>query len=807
MVELSGVPGTHPYLITLYVNGNPSAVAVTIAADGTTGVDTDSVDVSAGDYVYLKCTRPDGDPANTPSARWSILWTGDTANESIIMGGAQGVVDATAYAPISNGAYYSNATEALTCQCIPTGGTLKSLYVRLATDPGAAPDAYTFTLRKAGDTTLTCTITADNTTGNDTAHTVAVVAGDLVDMAIVPVETPATASYVAWGMVFAATTDGESLILGGNTDSPSNSATQYANLQTGIIGAGWQNTEAQQGGQAHASNAILRNFYVALQNAPDVGNTFTFTVRKTGPASTDLVIAITGAATTGSDTAHTYTMADYDDMAIMSVPDSTPTTGCVYWGLVCYIAESEAYTYSATVKIASTLTTARLLTLGRSVSSALGAKAASSKGMGKSSAISLGIVATGTRTLGLVRSAAVKLGTKATAARALALSRSKSVSVGAKVAGSRLIGVTRTAAVSSGIVAVGAYLNMIVKAATVAIGAVVTASRALGLTRAASLAIGAKAAQHYASTRYEYLNTGDTGASSLYTTNWRGQTFTPSAGHTVTSVKLLIYRTGNPGTFTVSIRGTAAGVPSGADLCSGTTDGDALSLDGAGEWKEITFGSGTPLTAGTMYAIVARSAGADSSNSVCWRLDSTSPTYDGTVVTSSNSGSSWSIASGSDYMFEEWAQYLTFGPKLALLRSGSVASGIVGAGNRVASAIRSASVSVGSSVTASRAFAGLRSASLSVGASVTSTAVKALTRTAAISSGIVATASKGIGKTASIALGIVAVGSKATGTFSVAYQAIAVKLNVHAISSALNARAATIKQNVKAIGIKLRTRV
>lgn len=471
-------------------------------------------------------------------------------------------------------------------------------------------------------------------------------------------------------------------------------------------------------------------------------------------------------------------------------------------------ASTTDYVRSVSVTIASKVTTARALTIGRSVSPMIGVKATSSKGIGKSSAISLGIVATASRVLGMARAAAVVLGSKVTAARALALSRSKSVSVGAKVAGSRGISLTRMAAVSTGIVAMGTYLNMIVKAATVAIGSVVTASRALGLTRAASLAIGTKAAQHYASTMHEHYNTGDIGASSLYTTNWRGQTFTPSAGHTVTSVKLLIYRTGNPGTFTVSIRGTAAGVPSGADLCSGTTDGDALSLDGAGEWKEITFGTGTPLSAGTIYAIVARSAGADSFNSVCWRVDSSSPTYsNGTAVTSSNSGSAWTIAAGSDYMFEEWAQYLTFGPKLSLLRSGSVASGIVGVGNRVASAMRAASVSVEASITASRVFAGLRSASVSAGTSVTSTAVKAFTRTAAISSGIVATASRGFSRTASIALGIVAVGSKAAGTFSTVYQAIAVKLNAHAISSALNARAAAVKENVRAIAIRMRTRV
>ena len=77
---------------------------------------------------------------------------------------------------------------------------------------------------------------------------------------------------------------------------------------------------------------------------------------------------------------------------------------------------------------------------------------------------------------------------------------------------------------------------------------------------------------------YEYYSTGDDAAASIYGNTWDTQTFTPSVAHTITSVKLKLYKTGTgPGTITVGIRATdGSGLPTGSDLCSGTTDGNTL---------------------------------------------------------------------------------------------------------------------------------------------------------------------------------------------------------------------------------------
>ncbi|MFA6270630.1 MAG: hypothetical protein WC657_05505 [Candidatus Paceibacterota bacterium] len=347
-VELSGVPGTNPYLITLYVNGSASTLAVTIAADGTTGVDTDTVNVSAGDYIYLESSRPSGNPDNTPTARWSIVFNGTTANESIVMGVNCAYEVSAVYCPLTVGYNNSITTdETLVYQVIPTGGSFKKLYARLSTDPGTDPDAYTLKLRVDGADSddgsgnpLSLTIVANNTTGNDTTHTIAVVAGNYCNFTIIPVDTPSAYPWVAFGMVFLATTDGESLILGQSSDPPTNNVTNYNYLNTTLHNNVWGTTEYFQGGQDPGDDMVLKNFYVKQSGASGDGNTWTYTVRG-GGGSTNLVVAIAGAAdTTGSDTnaAHNYTVAAYDDLAIMSVPDSSPTARYVYWGLVCYIA-------------------------------------------------------------------------------------------------------------------------------------------------------------------------------------------------------------------------------------------------------------------------------------------------------------------------------------------------------------------------------------------------------------------------------------------------------------------------------------
>lgn len=158
--------------------------------------------------------------------------------------------------------------------------------------------------------------------------------------------------------------------------------------------------------------------------------------------------------------------------------------------------------------------------------------------------------------------------------------------------------------------------------------------------------------------RYEYYITGDDGWDMCYLTSWNAQTFTPSTAHKITSVKLLLFRVGSPGTVTVSIQGVdVSDHPDGTDLCSGTTSGNTLTEDTAGEWREITLGAGADLDADTKYAIVIRVLDGTIENYVSWRYDSTDPTYAGGCYEySSNSGVEWTSYTDRDFMFEEWGE-------------------------------------------------------------------------------------------------------------------------------------------------------
>ncbi len=172
---------------------------------------------------------------------------------------------------------------------------------------------------------------------------------------------------------------------------------------------------------------------------------------------------------------------------------------------------------------------------------------------------------------------------------------------------------------------------------------------------------------------FESNNTGETGSVNIYGTGWVGQTFTPSIRHSVTSVNLKLYKSGSPGTITASIRATSGGVPIGADLASGTYNGDTLGSS-PGAFVSIDLGSGTILDASTQYAICIRAPSGDISNRIVWRR-SGDLYADGTRVNSNDSGGSWSFSGPSatqDMMFEELGTSVPVYPTDAITRVTSI---------------------------------------------------------------------------------------------------------------------------------------
>ncbi|MBA7610694.1 hypothetical protein ES703_17906 [subsurface metagenome] len=136
---------------------------------------------------------------------------------------------------------------------------------------------------------------------------------------------------------------------------------------------------------------------------------------------------------------------------------------------------------------------------------------------------------------------------------------------------------------------------------------------------------------------------------------WRGQTFLTSEPYTITSVKLFLFRGGTPNIVTVSIRNAHPGnLPTGADLTSGTIDGNTLTTSTSGEKREIAL---TPyqLEANHRYAIVVNAAGASGASYLYWRGRDSEPRYtEGQKVASANSGVDWTGDIYRDLFFETW---------------------------------------------------------------------------------------------------------------------------------------------------------
>lgn len=154
-------------------------------------------------------------------------------------------------------------------------------------------------------------------------------------------------------------------------------------------------------------------------------------------------------------------------------------------------------------------------------------------------------------------------------------------------------------------------------------------------------------------TKYEeYAAANQDTVREFFANFWAAQGFTPGTGHTLNGVKLPLFREGTIGEVSVSIQADSGGDPDGTDLSLATFPGMDLPLTSA--VKLISLPAVT-LTVSTLYHIVVRLAGGDGSNSINWDEDSSSPTYaGGSRNDSSNSGSTWTPNTGSDFIFEEW---------------------------------------------------------------------------------------------------------------------------------------------------------
>ena len=154
-------------------------------------------------------------------------------------------------------------------------------------------------------------------------------------------------------------------------------------------------------------------------------------------------------------------------------------------------------------------------------------------------------------------------------------------------------------------------------------------------------------------TLYEKLITGDDNVAYASSSRYDAQVFTTStATHTVSSVKLLIYRdAGYTTTSTVAIYGVdGSDLPDDTNILaiSDAVLATSIGTDSAGTWVEFTFSTPPTVRLGTKYAVVLIPTAAN----LRWRYDSGNGYADGEMALR-NAGT-WVTQSGNDALFEVW---------------------------------------------------------------------------------------------------------------------------------------------------------
>jgi len=165
----------------------------------------------------------------------------------------------------------------------------------------------------------------------------------------------------------------------------------------------------------------------------------------------------------------------------------------------------------------------------------------------------------------------------------------------------------------------------------------------------------------------ESFDSGENADYRCFDTNWWCMSFTPEAAHKIKGVKLKMWRKGNPGTLTVSIKAAdASHFPTGPVLCSGTIDGNSLTPATPGQWYEIDLGAGDDLAALTEVTIEMKVPGGSVDNEVQFRGDSAGEYTGGQPAYSLNSGVDWVAQAAPDIYFIEYDDQTVGGTKLCL---------------------------------------------------------------------------------------------------------------------------------------------
>lgn len=332
-VKVANAPGTGKSItLTVVQNGTLSALTVTISDTNTSGQDmTHSVSFAAGDTISMR-TDVSGTPTLPSGLYWSIRQ--DAIGMQALLGGASNTIGSSSLfngLQTTNSAW--NATESNVYSPMPTAGVIKSLYIISSAAPGTGND-YAVTLVVNGSpTALTCSLGAAGTAAHDTTHSVSVSAGDTVSLQETATGSPSQS--IKWGISFAPTNDGESVLLFGMQTNASTSTTNY-NQPMGMGGA-WGTTAPVAALMLAATT--LKDIYVLLTTAPGGVKSYAFTV-DINSLATLVTTTVTGSAVSNHAVGLSVAVNDDDLSALASIPTATPAVTTVKTGILMFISPS-----------------------------------------------------------------------------------------------------------------------------------------------------------------------------------------------------------------------------------------------------------------------------------------------------------------------------------------------------------------------------------------------------------------------------------------------------------------------------------
>lgn len=327
-VETEAAPGAGTsYQFTVRKNGVATTLTVTISGTNTAAVDTaNSFTVVAGDEIALECIA-----ASTPTvtiARWSVEWEGDTADDSVLMGGGGDITGGISNAGVRNYASLVGgqitATDTLNTRAlVPLNGTIKSFYVSLGTAPGAGA-TWEFSIYKNGavETSTIISIADAATTANVTGLTIDIAPQDELTLSFISTAGTPTIGPVSWGVMMQPDIQGQSILAGQATGFNTALASHVFLVMHG--NSFDDPTESERTNIAGPTSFDLKHFYIKLSAAPGAGNSWDFILRKEA-VDTALAIHIDNPGTIGSDTTDIISVVDGEELTIKSVPTSSPT--------------------------------------------------------------------------------------------------------------------------------------------------------------------------------------------------------------------------------------------------------------------------------------------------------------------------------------------------------------------------------------------------------------------------------------------------------------------------------------------------